>query len=119
MVSALGPGCPARVDAEQSRDNSHEPAAGCCGDGHGQADAAPGRGAVTIARRPQEGPVSEPQEIHVVSKVPAAILNVLQQQFKLMQGWLKPIYEETQGQSEEIQQLPRLRSRTERIQGYR
>jgi hypothetical protein len=57
----------------------------------------------------QPAPAAErPQEIHVVSRVPGSILNVLRQQFKLMQGWLKPIYEQTHEQGQEIGQIRQL-----------
>ena len=47
----------------------------------------------------------QPPEIQVVSRVPKTLLDVMRRQFDLMQGWLKPIYEETRGQSKEVQQL--------------
>jgi hypothetical protein len=49
-----------------------------------------------------------PQEIHVVSRIPATILNVLRHQFKLMQGWLHPLLEQSRGQSQEITKLREL-----------
>ncbi len=57
----------------------------------------------------QPAPAAErPQEIHVVSRVPSSILNVLRQQFKLMQGWLKPIYEQTHEQGRQVGQIREL-----------
>jgi len=49
-----------------------------------------------------------PQEIQVVSRVPSAILNVLRQQFTLMKGWIKPIFEQSNRQSAEIEKLAQL-----------
>ncbi|MCH7987933.1 MAG: DNA repair ATPase [Planctomycetes bacterium] len=43
--------------------------------------------------------------ITVVNKIPPTLLNVLQQQFKLMQGWMEPIFHATQTQSTEIRGL--------------
>jgi len=47
----------------------------------------------TLVEQPRPEPAKvdlPPQEIQVVSKVPSAILNVLRQQFRLMEGWLAP-----------------------------
>ncbi|NLE38025.1 MAG: AAA family ATPase, partial [Pirellulaceae bacterium] len=46
-----------------------------------------------------------PQEIQVISKVPTAILNVVRQQFRLMEGWLAPLANNALQQSEEVQHL--------------
>jgi len=64
----------------------------------------------TLAQRPAAEPAAAlpPTEIQVVSKVPTVILDVLRQQFKLMQGWLAPVFKETQAQSEEIRRLREL-----------
>jgi len=56
-----------------------------------------------IASEPQQ-----PQEINVVSKVPSAILSVLRQQFKLMQGWMKPVFEQSRRQGKELDGLRKL-----------
>ena len=63
-----------------------------------------------LAERPAAQPSAAlpPTEIQVVSKVPTVILDVLRQQFKLMQGWLAPVFKETQAQSEEIRRLGEL-----------
>lgn len=45
------------------------------------------------------------QEITVVNKIPPSLLRVLQQQFKLMHGWLKPILETASAQTAEIHEL--------------
>jgi len=50
----------------------------------------------------------DPQQIHIISKLPTSFLAILRQQFKLMQGWLKPIYEQTQGQTQEIEGLKQI-----------
>jgi ATPase involved in DNA repair/ATPase family associated with various cellular activities (AAA) len=47
-------------------------------------------------------------EIHVVSKVPQSLIGVMSEQFKLMQGWLAPIFKETRDQSEELKRLRKL-----------
>jgi DNA polymerase III delta prime subunit len=49
-----------------------------------------------------------PQEIHVVSKVPKAIIGVMSEQFKLMEGWLAPVLRETKTQSKELTELRKL-----------
>ena len=55
---------------------------------------------------------AEKQEITVVNKIPPSLLRVLQQQFKLMEGWMKPILETTTAQSAEIQELKLLLERS-------
>jgi len=50
----------------------------------------------------------DPQQIHIINKLPTSFLAILRQQFKLMEGWLKPIYEHTQEQSAEIEELKRV-----------
>jgi len=60
------------------------------------------------ARALASGEESLPREIHVVNKVPAAILGVLRQQFELMQGWLKPIADRTQEQGNDVDSLRQL-----------
>ncbi len=55
----------------------------------------------TLAQRGAE----QPPEIRLVNRVPSAILDALRQQFKLMQGWLKPVFEQSQEHSKEIEQL--------------
>jgi hypothetical protein len=51
---------------------------------------------------PQE---AAPTTVNVVSKVPAALVGVMSEQFKLMQGWLAPIFKETREQTEEMKKL--------------
>jgi hypothetical protein len=46
-----------------------------------------------------------PTTVNVVSKVPAALVGVMSEQFKLMQGWLAPIFKETREQTEEMKKL--------------
>jgi len=46
--------------------------------------------------------------VEVVSKVPRALIGVMSEQFKLMQGWLAPIFKETREQSEEMKRLKAL-----------
>ena len=67
-----------------------------------------------LASRPDGSP---PQEVHVFSKVPNAILNVLRHQFKLMEGWLAPLLVQTQHQSQEVGKLRELMS--DNLAGYR
>ncbi|HIQ22426.1 MAG TPA: AAA family ATPase [Planctomycetes bacterium] len=50
----------------------------------------------------------QPQPVHVVTKVPAAILNVLRRQFRLMEGWLAPLLEHARRQDEELERLKEL-----------
>ena len=57
-----------------------------------------------------------PQEINVVSRVPTALLQVLRQQFSLMKGWLKPVYEQAANQNVEFQKLRKLVD--ENLTGY-
>jgi len=56
-----------------------------------------------LAERPAAPP--GPQEIHVVSKVPMAILQVLRNQFRLLEGWLQPLRQESLQQREEHEAL--------------
>ena len=56
----------------------------------------------------KEPEVLPPQEIHVVSKVPKAIIGVMSEQFKLMEGWLAPVLSETKTQSKELTELRKL-----------
>ena len=55
----------------------------------------------------EAAPVHEPipTTVNVVSKVPAALVGVMSEQFKLMQGWLAPIFKETREQTEEMKKL--------------
>lgn len=46
--------------------------------------------------------------VEVVSKVPQALIGVMSEQFKLMQGWLAPIFKETRDQTEEMKRLKAL-----------
>ncbi len=46
--------------------------------------------------------------VEVVSKVPRALIGVMSEQFKLMQGWLAPIFKETREQTEEMKRLKSL-----------
>jgi len=43
--------------------------------------------------------------VEVVSKVPHSLVAVMSEQFKLMQGWLAPIFKETREQTEEMKRL--------------
>ncbi|MBX3177128.1 MAG: DNA repair ATPase [Candidatus Hydrogenedentes bacterium] len=58
----------------------------------------------------EAAPVHEPvpTTVNVVSKVPAALVGVMSEQFKLMQGWLAPIFKETREQTEEMKRLKAL-----------
>lgn len=46
--------------------------------------------------------------VEVVSKVPHSLVAVMSEQFKLMQGWLAPIFKETREQTEEMKRLKTL-----------
>ena len=46
-----------------------------------------------------------PDRITVVNKLPRSVLNVLEQQFELMQGWMKPLLELSSQQREELADL--------------
>jgi hypothetical protein len=56
-------------------------------------------------RTPPQTPAPPQPEIRLVNRVPSALLEVLRQQFKLMQGWLRPVHDKTLEHSAEIQQL--------------
>ena len=43
--------------------------------------------------------LSADQKIHVVNKVPRVILGVIREQFKLMEGWMKPLVDHSAGNS--------------------
>ena len=47
----------------------------------------------------------QPAKITVVNKIPPTLLNVLQQQFELMHGWMEPILKASNAQSDEMRQL--------------
>ena len=47
-------------------------------------------------------------KITVVNKIPASVLDVMEQQFKLMHGWMEPILKQSQSHSAEILQLREL-----------
>ncbi|MBN2293057.1 MAG: DNA repair ATPase [Pirellulales bacterium] len=46
-----------------------------------------------------------PQEIHVVSKIPNAVLNVMRHQFRLMEGWLEPLQKQSLKQGDDLHKL--------------
>ena len=46
--------------------------------------------------------------VEVISKVPHSLVAVMSEQFKLMQGWLAPIFKETREQTEEMKHLKAL-----------
>ncbi len=48
------------------------------------------------------------QKITIVNKIPPTLVNVLRHQFKLMNGWMEPIFNSTNAQNAEIQQLKQL-----------
>ncbi|GAB4140867.1 MAG: DNA repair ATPase [Planctomycetaceae bacterium] len=56
-------------------------------------------------KEPETADESIPPKITVVNKIPPTLLNVLQQQFELMQGWMAPILQASNAQSAEIQEL--------------
>ncbi len=58
-----------------------------------------GAGAKRRAPRPS------PQEIRVVNRIPKVFLNVLEQQFELMRGWLEPLQDESRRQSTQFSHL--------------
>jgi hypothetical protein len=66
------------------------------------------RKTMTDGVRKMGGVDETPQEIHVVSKVPQAIIGVMSEQFKLMEGWLAPVLRETSTQSKELTELRKL-----------
>ncbi len=53
-----------------------------------------------------------PQEIHIVSKIPNAVLNVMRHQFRLMEGWLEPLQKQSQQQGDELQKLCKIMAAT-------
>lgn len=63
--------------------------------------------AIEETARPAPAP-SGPPEVHIVSRVPSAILNVLRQQFRLMHGWLEPLRRQSQRQDQTLQSLEQL-----------
>ena len=48
------------------------------------------------------------QRITIVNKIPRTMLNVLEQQFQLMQGWMEPLVHTAHTQSAELQELKQL-----------
>jgi hypothetical protein len=48
------------------------------------------------------------QKITVINKIPPTLLNVLEEQFKLMHGWMEPIFKATHAQSADLQELKEL-----------
>ena len=63
------------------------------------------------AESPPSAPVQQaeepaiPDRITVVNRLPRSVLNVLEQQFELMQGWMKPLLELSSQQREELADL--------------
>ena len=53
-----------------------------------------------------------PQEIHVVSKIPNAVLNVMRHQFRLMEGWLAPMQKQSLKQGDELHKLREILGKT-------
>jgi len=53
------------------------------------------------------GPGGE-QKITVINKIPRTMLNVMEQQFKLMHGWMEPLTQMTHSQSADVQELKEL-----------
>ncbi|MBT4866843.1 MAG: hypothetical protein HON53_17200, partial [Planctomycetaceae bacterium] len=53
------------------------------------------------------GPGSE-QKITVINKIPRTMLNVMEQQFKLMHGWMEPLTQLTHSQNSDLQELKEL-----------
>jgi MoxR-like ATPase len=62
---------------------------------------------VTVEADPN-APRGAGQRITVVNKIPRSLLNVMEQQFKLMHGWMEPIFRTTHAQSAEVQELKQL-----------
>ncbi|MFQ5734567.1 MAG: AAA family ATPase, partial [Planctomycetaceae bacterium] len=50
-------------------------------------------------------PAGAPTKITVVNKIPPTLLNVLQEQFRLMEGWMAPILQATTAQSAGMREL--------------
>ena len=50
-------------------------------------------------------PHASPTSITVVNKIPPTLLNVLREQFRLMETWLKPMLAASHRQSDEIEEL--------------
>jgi hypothetical protein len=48
------------------------------------------------------------QKITVINKIPRTMLNVMEQQFKLMNGWMEPLTQMTHSQSADVQELKQL-----------
>jgi len=51
------------------------------------------------------GSHSEVKKITVVNRIPRTVLNVLEQQFKLMEGWLRPLLDRSDEQRDELHNL--------------
>ncbi len=50
-------------------------------------------------------PTGQIRRITVVNRIPRTVLNVLEQQFELMNGWMRPLLERSDSQQEELQHL--------------
>ena len=50
-------------------------------------------------------PAGRPTKITVVNKIPPTMLNVLQEQFRLMEGWMAPLLQAANSQTAEFQEL--------------
>jgi hypothetical protein len=66
--------------------------------------------AVLAHRLPLESLDSDPQtkRITVVNRIPRTVLNVLEQQFELMEGWLRPLMDRSDEHRAELHNLSRL-----------
>jgi len=63
--------------------------------------------AVLAHQRPLETMSSDPEtkKITVVNRIPRTVLNVLEQQFELMEGWLRPLMDRSDEQRAELHNL--------------
>ncbi|HEX6984487.1 MAG TPA: AAA family ATPase, partial [Planctomycetaceae bacterium] len=65
----------------------------------------PAAPAVRVVAEETGGPAAVPSTITVVNKIPPTLLNVLREQFRLMETWLKPLLSASQRQSAEMAEL--------------
>ncbi|MCA9046666.1 MAG: AAA family ATPase, partial [Planctomycetaceae bacterium] len=64
-----------------------------------------GRAAVPTETEPVRPRAVQEDQLTIVNRIPKTMMNVLQSQFDLMQGWLKPLTEMTRQQSTELRGL--------------
>jgi hypothetical protein len=64
--------------------------------------------AVTAETISTDGGPGTQQQITVINKIPRTMLNVMEQQFKLMHGWMEPLTQLSHSQNVELQELKQL-----------